>query len=141
MNDENIRQILSKAKNIAILGLSSDESKPSNEVARYLIAKGFNIIPISPRGGEILGYKAFTSLQEAFSDKSLLGKIDILDIFRKSEALPQIANEILSLTHKPKCVWVQLGLHNMEAKNLLDNAGLPYIENHCIKLEHERLLG
>ena len=148
MNDFEKTQILQTAKNIAILGLSPDESKASNIVARYLIAQGYNVIPIYPRlpsSGEILGRRAYVSLQEAF--KALCesckqsGTIDIINIFRKSEALEAAANEIIALKHKPKCVWVQLDLYNERAKEILQNAGIAYEEDSCIKLEHKRLLG
>lgn len=150
MNDFEKTQILQTAKNIAILGLSPDESKESNIVARYLITQGYNVIPIYPRlpsSGEILGRRAYASLQEAFSDEALRdscgqsGAIDILNVFRKSEALEAVANEIIALKHKPKCVWVQLGLRNDSAKAILQNAGIAYEEDSCIKLEHKRLLG
>lgn len=142
MQDFEKKQLLQKAKNIAILGLSPDESKASNVVARYLITQGFNVIPIYPRAnGEILGRKAYASLQEAFSDEALseCGGIDILNVFRKSEALQAVANEVLRLKNKPKCVWVQLGLFNEDAKVICENAGILYEENSCIKLEFERL--
>lgn len=142
MQDFEKKQLLQKAKNIAILGLSPDESRASNVVARYLIAQGFNVIPIYPRAnGEILGRKAYASLQEAFSDEALseCGEIDILNVFRKSEALQAVANEVLRLKNKPKCVWVQLGLFNENAKVICENVGILYEENSCIKLEFERL--
>lgn len=142
MQDFEKKQLLQKAKNVAILGLSPDESKASNVVARYLIAQGFNVIPIYPRAnGEILGRKAYASLQEAFSDEALseCGEIDILNVFRKSEALEAVANEVLRLKNKPKYVWVQLGLFNENAKAICENAGILYEENSCIKLEFERL--
>ena len=90
MNDFEKTQILQTAKNIAILGLSPDESKASNIVARYLTLQGFNVIPIYPRAnGEILGRKAYANLQEAFSDEALreCAGIVILNAFRKSEVL------------------------------------------------------
>lgn len=142
MQDFEKKQLLQKAKNVAILGLSPDESRASNAVARYLIAQGFNVIPIYPRAnGEILGRKAYASLQEAFSDEALseCGGIDILNVFRKSEALQAVANEVLRLKNKPKCVWVQLGLFNENAKVICENAGILYEENSCIKLEFQRL--
>lgn len=142
MQDFEKKQLLQKAKNIAILGLSPDESRASNVVARYLIAQGFNVIPIYPRAnGEILGRKAYANLQEAFSDEALseCGGIDILNVFRKSEALRAVANKVLRLKNKPKCVWVQLGLFNENAKVICENAGILYEENSCIKLEFQRL--
>lgn len=123
MNDFEKTQILQTAKNIAILGLSPDESKESNIVARYLIAQGYNVIPIYPRlpeSGEILGRRAYASLQEA---------------------LEAVASEIIALKHKPKCMWVQLDLYNERAREILQNAGIMYEEDSCIKLEHMRLLG
>lgn len=133
-------EVLKSAKNIAILGLSPDECKASNAVAKYLLAQGYNVIPIYPKippNGEILGKKAYPNLQEAFCQNS---KIDILNIFRKSEALEEIAQEIIALENKPKCVWVQLGLSNARAKEILTNAKIIYEENSCIKIEHKRLL-
>ena len=135
MIDTQKKEILKNAKTIAILGLSPDEQKPSNKVARYLLKEGYKIIPIYPKGGEILGCKAYVNLNDAFKENA----IDILDIFRKSEALFEVAQEILSLENKPKCVWVQLGLKNKEAKELLESKGFLYEEDSCIKLEHERL--
>lgn len=133
-------EVLKSAKNIAILGLSPDEGKASNAAAKYLLAQGYNVIPIYPKippNGEILGKKAYANLQEAFSQNA---KIDILNIFRKSEVLEEIAQEIIALENKPKCVWVQLGLSNARAKEILTNAKIIYEENSCIKIEHKRLL-
>lgn len=137
--DLQIKQILQEAKTIAILGLSPDESKPSNKVAKYLLEQGYRVIPIYPKGGEILGITAYCTLQEAFSGETKKGGIDILNIFRKSEAILGIAKEVLSLEAKPKCVWVQLGLFSPKSKEILENQGISYFENLCIKLEHQRL--
>ncbi|MDD6054932.1 MAG: CoA-binding protein [Helicobacter sp.] len=137
MQDSKLKDILKNSKTIAILGLSPDSNKPSFKVAEFLQNKGYKIIPIYPKGGEILGEMVYQTLQEAFSKNP---NIDILNIFRKSEALSGIANEILSLKTLPKCVWVQLGLQNKEAKALIESKNIAYIENLCIKLEHERLL-
>ncbi|WP_299545740.1 CoA-binding protein [uncultured Helicobacter sp.] len=131
-----MQNVLSNSKKIAILGLSPDPQKPSNKVAKYLQEKGYSIIPIYPKGGEILGVQAYTSLQDAFQDQK---DIDLVNVFRKSEALLEVAQEILNLPYLPKCVWVQLGLSNKDAKILLENAGITYFENACIKIEHQRI--
>ncbi|EEO26463.1 CoA-binding protein [Helicobacter winghamensis] len=131
-----MKKVLENSKKIAILGLSPDAQKPSNKVAKYLQDKGYSIIPIYPKGGKILGIKAYTSLQDAFSQET---DIDLLNVFRKSEALLEVAQEVLSLPYLPKCVWVQLGLNNKEAKELLENAGITYFEDACIKIEHQRI--
>ena len=136
MQDSKLREILQESKTIAVLGLSPDSSKPSFKVAQFLQNKGYKILPIYPKGGTILGVNAYTSLQEAFEAEE---RIDILNIFRKSEALFGIAQEVLMLKNPPQCVWVQLGLHCASAKEALENAGIAYVENLCIKLEYERL--
>ena len=94
--DLQIKQILEQSKTITILGLSPSEDKPSHKVAKYLLEKGYRIIPIYPKGGEILGMKVYRSLQEVFCDESIKqnGGVDVLDIFRKSEALLGIIQEI-----------------------------------------------
>ena len=136
MQDSKLREILQESKTIAVLGLSPDSSKPSCKVAQFLQNIGYKILPIYPKGGTILGVNAYTSLQEAFEAEE---KIDILNVFRKSEALFGIAQEVLMLKNPPQCVWVQLGLHCASAKEALENAGIAYVENLCIKLEYERL--
>ncbi len=98
LSDEIKREILQNAKTIMIVGLSPDTSKPSYHVASFLLEKGYDIIPIYPKGGEILGKKAFTSLKEAYIDMARKGvKCDIIDIFRKSEALPLVVSEICEI--------------------------------------------
>lgn len=140
LNDTQKVQILAQSKTIIIIGLSPDPTKPSHKVAAYLQAQGYTIIPIYPKGGEILGQKAFSTLQECIRALYAQGiHIDIINIFRKSQALPQIAQDIIDLGIKPQCVWVQLGLHNAQAKDMLTRAGIAYEENSCIKLEHQRL--
>lgn len=140
LNDTQKAQILAQSKVIVIIGLSPDLTKPSHRVAAYLQEQGYSIIPIYPKGGEILGQEAFPTLQKcALSLHAQNIDIDIINIFRKSEALPQIAQEILELKLKPKCVWVQLGLHNTVANAMLTQAGIAYEEDSCIKLEHQRL--
>lgn len=128
-----IKEILQTSKNIAILGLSNDINKPSYMVGEYLLNNGYNIIPIHPKYDEILGIKAYKSLQE------IDVRIDILNVFRKSEAIFGIAQELLQLKNKPKCMWVQLGIESKESKELLENSDIFYVENLCIKLEHKRL--
>ncbi|WP_300706487.1 MULTISPECIES: CoA-binding protein [Helicobacter] len=140
MQDSKMREILKESKIIAVLGLSPEESKPSHKVAKFLQNQGYEILPIYPKGGDILGVKAFTSLKEAFEAQDKAGvRIDILNVFRKSEMLPEIMREVLELQNPPLCVWVQLGLQNAQARKMLENTKIMYIENLCIKLEYERL--
>ena len=97
---------------------------------------GYEIIPIHPKGGEILGVRAYESLKDAFRAEA---QIDIVNVFRKSEALPQVAHEVLELPYLPKCVWVQLGLESKEARALIEGVKIFYVEDLCLAIEHKRL--
>lgn len=131
----NIKEDLKKAKKIAIVGLSPDTQKDSNEVAQYLQQKGFKIIPIYPKEDKILGEKVYRSVQEALENEC----VDILVIFRKSEICEQIAMEVLASKSLPKVFWMQLGISNSAAKNMLQSSGITVIEDKCIKIEHQNL--
>lgn len=130
-----IRENLRKAKKIAIVGLSPDRQKDSNEVARYLQQQGFKIIPIYPKEEKILGEKVYRSIQEALENEC----VDILVIFRKSEICEQIATEVLASKNLPKVFWMQLGISNLAAKNILQSSKIAVIEDKCIKIEHQNL--
>lgn len=130
-----IKKDLKKAKKIAIVGLSPDAQKDSNEVARYLQQQGFKIIPIYPKEERILGEKVYRSIQEALEDEC----VDILVIFRKSEICEQIATEVLASKNLPKVFWMQLEISNLAAKNILESSGIAVIEDKCIKIEHQNL--
>lgn len=130
-----IKKDLKKAKKIAIVGLSPDTQKDSNEVARYLQQQGFKITPIYPKEERILGEKVYRSIQEALENEC----VDILVIFRKSEICEQIATEVLASKNLPKVFWMQLGISNLAAKNILQSSGIAVIEDKCIKIEHQNL--
>lgn len=146
MNDTQKQEIFRQSTNIVVLGLSPDNTKPSYQVAHYLQTQGYCIVPVYPRGGEILGEKAYRSLYEAlYSMQQNKKSCDIINVFRKSEVLKEVALEIIESSREvgclPKCVWVQLGLCNMQAKSLLTQSGIWYEEDACIKIEHKRLMG
>lgn len=131
----NIKEALKKAQKIAIVGLSPDIQKDSNEVARYLQKQGFKIIPIYPKEEKILGEKVYRSVECALANEC----VDILVIFRKSEICEQIAREVLASKNLPKVFWMQLGISNSLAKDILQSSGISVIENKCIKIEHQNL--
>lgn len=131
MHDFVLREFLQGQK-IAILGLSPDSSKPSYEVGVYLKNAGYTLFPVYPRGEEILGFVVCHSLQE------LPCVVDVLVIFRKSEAVESVVREALQLRCARR-IWVQEGIHSEPAHRLCQEAGIPYIENRCIAKEHERL--
>lgn len=134
MNDAGrIKEILERAKTIAIVGISKKEDRDSFRVARYLKEKGYKIIPVNPQyaGEMILGEKVRSSLEEVEE------QIDILDVFRKPSAVFDIAK--MAVQKKIPVVWLQLGVVNEEAKNYMEKNGIEVIMDRCIKIEHQKL--
>jgi predicted CoA-binding protein len=130
-SDKEIKEMYN-LKNIAVVGLSPTEGKPSNYVSKYLIEKGYNIIPINPNYSEIMNRKAYGNVSE------VPDSIDILDIFRRSEDVLKIVKE--SLDKKGiKVVWMQKGIYNREAEDIANKNGLKVVYNRCMQEEHKRL--
>jgi predicted CoA-binding protein len=131
-NSEEIINIFKSTKTIAIAGLSPDESKASNMVAKYLQRAGFKIVPVYPKEDEILGEKVYRTLSE------IPFEIDMVDIFRKPDAIAAIVDEAIA-RGDVKTVWTQLGLVNNEAAKKAEEAGLKVVQNKCTKIEHAHL--
>jgi len=131
MGDEKLREILTNSKIIAVVGLSPKPERDSYEVAHYLQEAGYKIIPVNPMAKEILGEKVYLDLA------SIPEKIDIVDIFRRSEHVPPIVDEAISVG--AKTVWMQLGVVNEDAANKATEAGLDVVMDRCILREHKRL--
>ncbi len=137
-----IAQILNDSKTIAIVGLSNKPDRASNEVAAYLQANGYRIVPVNPSyaGDTILGETVYASLPEAADALAGSGqRIDIVDCFRKSEDIPPIARDAIAV--RAGCLWMQLDIENQAAADLARAAGLDVVMNHCIKIEHLSLNG
>ena len=127
-SNDKIRQLLVKAKTIAVVGLSSDPMRPSFDVSQYMQRKGYRIIPVNPNEQTVLGQKAYASLAEVTE------KIDLVDIFRRPEFVPEIIDEVIRL--KIPAVWLQEGvIHQAAAKKALD-AGVFVVMDKCIYKEH-----
>lgn len=131
-SDKEIIEIFNNTKTIAIAGLSPDESKASNMVAQYLQNAGFKIVPIYPKEETILGEKVYRSLRE------VPFKIDMVDIFRKPNAIATIVDEIIEIGNIDT-VWTQLGLVHNEAAKKAENAGMKVVQNKCTKIEHRNM--
>ncbi|MCP4345523.1 MAG: CoA-binding protein [Desulfobacterales bacterium] len=129
--DSDIKTILENSKTIAILGLSPKPERDSNMVARYLKENGYQIIPVHPGQEELLGEKAYGSLDD------IREPADIVDVFRSPAQIMPHAQEALRM--KPKVFWMQLGIENQEAAKLLTEAGVDVIMNRCIKVDHAKL--
>ena len=126
-----LRQILSSARNIAVVGLSPDESKPSNEVAKFLIERGFNVFPIYPKFDEILGRKVYRNLTQIDEN------IDIAVMFRKGEFASELVKD--AVKKGVKTLWLQLGITNDEAGAIARENGINFVQDRCIKTELQRL--
>ncbi len=124
-----IQEILQQSKTIAVVGLSSNPARPSYEVAEYLKRAGYKIIPVNPNEKEILGEKAYPDLL------SIPEPIDVVDIFRKPEAVPAIVRE--AIQKKAKVVWMQPGAENYDAADAAQAAGLETVVGMCRRAEHQ----
>jgi predicted CoA-binding protein len=135
-----IEQILRTARNVAVVGLSSKPDRASYEVAEYLQAQGYNIIPVNPAyaGQQILGQPVHATLQEAADALAQNGqRIDVVDCFRKSEDIPPVAKDAIAV--RAGTLWMQLGIENQVAADLARAAGLDVVMNHCMLVEHRKM--
>jgi hypothetical protein len=130
-SDDELREIYAGIKTIAVVGASNDESKAANEIPRYLQRQGFRIVPVNPRGGEILGERAYPSLTEVDVP------VDMVDVFRPSEETPAIARDAVSIG--AKVLWLQLGIESEEAERIAQEGGLTTVMNMCMGATHRRL--
>jgi predicted CoA-binding protein len=128
--DEEIKGILENNRTIAVVGLSTDPDKDSHRVARYLQEHGYHMVPVNPKTDEILGQKSYPNLTE------IPFAVDIVDIFRKIEAIPAIVDEAIAVG--AKVVWMQLGLAENRSAHKAMLAGLQVVMNKCLKIEHSR---
>lgn len=132
---QDIAPILQHCRTIAVVGLSPKPERASHDVARYMQAQGYRIVPVNPNAGvaEILGEKVYDSLLDA----SKLEKIDLVNCFRNSEDIPPIVDEAIAI--HAKAVWMQLGITNAAAAAKAQAAGLTVVQNRCLKIDHRSL--
>ena len=135
--DSLIRSVLTSVKRIALVGASASEARPSWIVAKYLIERGYDVVPVNPglAGQTILGKPVYASL------KDIPGPVDMVEIFRNSEAAGPITDEALALEPLPKVIWMQLSVRNDEAAARAEAKGVTVIMNRCPKIEYGRLSG
>ena len=136
-SDAYIRSILRTTKTIALVGASANEARTSYIVLKYLLARGYRVIPINPglAGKEILGQEVYASLAD------LPEPVDMIDVFRNSEAAGKVVDEVLALPWAPKTIWMQLSVRNDEAAGRAEAKGLQVVMNRCPKIEWGRLSG
>jgi len=129
---EIIKEVLKKYKNIALVGASKDLTKTSSVVMKYLQDYGFKVYPVNPsmKGESILGEKVFGNIKE------IDGPVEIVDIFRPSNEIAEIAKDAVKVN--AKVLWLQLDIRNEEAKKIVEKNDIIYIENECTKIEYEK---
>jgi hypothetical protein len=127
---DDIENILKESKIIAVVGISEKPERPSYRVAEYLQSKGYKIVPVNPKIKEVLGEKGYPDL------KSIPIKVDVVDIFRKSENIPPIVEDAIKIG--AKTVWMQEGIVNEEAAKRAKDAGLKVVMDKCMLKEHKK---
>lgn len=130
--DEEVAAILRQAKTIAVVGISHKEERDSHKVAKYLKEHGYRMIPVNPKYKEVLGEICYPDL------KSVPERIDVVDIFRNLEAIPEIVDEAIRVG--AGAVWMQLGLAHNQAAEKARCSGLKVVMNKCTKIEHQKMV-
>jgi predicted CoA-binding protein len=135
-------EALKQSRVVAVVGVSKNPEKEANSVPLYLIRHGFMVIPVNPTAGIIHGLKVYPSLAEL--PQELAVRVDVVEVFRPSQELPEIARQVVEMkkrTGKATVFWAQLGLENEEAKRILKENGVPYVMNVCMRTQHQLLDG
>lgn len=132
-SDADLRKIY-LLKNIAVMGMSKSEEKPAHFIPKYLIEHGYNVIPVNPTVTEVLGRKSYPSIADIGE------KIDIVDIFRKSEDVLAVIDDVINRKKDDiKVIWMQEGIYNEEAEKRAKENGMDVVFNRCMMAEHRRL--
>jgi predicted CoA-binding protein len=135
INDARLREILSTSPTIAVLGAHQEPEKAAYYVPEYLHEEGYRILSVNPQlhGEELFGQPVYKTLAE-------IGEpVDLVDVFRRSELIPQHVEDILAMSPRPKVVWLQLGIKNEDAARILEAAGITVVQNRCTLADHQRL--
>jgi predicted CoA-binding protein len=128
--DEVIERILSRTRRIAVVGASDDDVKPGNFVPAYMLEQGYDVVGVNPNHDEVFGKKCYPSLE------AVPGKIDLVSVFRRPLACADVTRQAILIG--AKAVWLQSGITNSDAKRLAAAAGIDYVENRCLMVEHRR---
>ncbi|MEL6889154.1 MAG: CoA-binding protein [Pseudomonadota bacterium] len=136
-SDAHLHDILTRTRSIAVVGVSTNPVRPSYFVARYLDLKGFEVHPVNPvyAGQTLLGREIVAGLGD------ITAPVDMVDIFRRSEAVPDIVDEALEVLPRLKTIWMQIGVRHAAAAARAEAAGITVIQDRCPKIEYQRLFG
>lgn len=134
-SDNFLRTILTRTKTVAVVGVSANQIRPSYYVARYLGLKGMRVIPVNPglAGQTLLGETVYADVTEVPDD------VDMVDIFRRSEAVPPIVDAALDRWPNLQTIWMQIGVEHPEAAAKAEARGVDVVQNRCPKIEYQRL--
>lgn len=130
-----LREILRASRRIAVVGLSPNPARPSHRVASYLQTAGYVIVPVRPGVASVLGQPAHPDLRSA----AAAGPIDIIDIFRRSEAIPDLVDDCIAV--RPRLVFLQVGVIHAVSADRLEGEGIPTVMDRCLMVDHHQLLG
>jgi predicted CoA-binding protein len=135
MTDEELRDLLRRTRVIAVVGLSANPDRPSNQVAWYLHHQGYRLFGVNPRCPvpEVFGVPLLPSLDQVPEP------VDVVDVFRRPEYAPEVAREAVAVG--ARALWLQAGIRSAEARAIAEDGGLAYVEDRCLKVDHARLLG
>ncbi|OLD21815.1 MAG: CoA-binding protein [Acidobacteria bacterium 13_1_40CM_3_65_5] len=133
--EEELRSLLNRAHTIAVVGLSPNPMRPSNSVAHYLQRSGYTIVPVNPGHAVILGEKSYPTLSDAAREHA----IDIVDVFRRSEHAGAVVDEAIALRPAPQLIWLQQGVVDVTAQARAAKAGIPFVMDRCLAIEHRHL--
>lgn len=136
-SDAYLRDILKSVKTVAVVGVSAKTVRPSYFVARYLSLKGFRVIPVNPglEGQELFGERVYADVSDIPFD------VDMVDIFRRSEAVPPIVEASLDRWPNLNAIWMQIGVEHAQAAALAEDRGVKVVQNRCPKIEYQRMFG
>lgn len=137
MSDEAMRSLLATARTIAVVGMSDRPDRDSNQIGAYLLRSGYRVVPVNPSVREALGQPSYPSLAAIPPDVP----VDIVDVFRRSEAVPGVVEDALSMRPLPRAVWLQLGVRDEASGEKVRARGLQFTQDLCIMVQHRRLLG
>jgi predicted CoA-binding protein len=132
-DDDSIRGLLGRVRRIAVVGLSPKPHRDSHRVARYLLERGYEIVPVHPREERILGQSVYRRVQD------VPGPVDLVDVFRRSQALPEVIDDALAA--RASALWLQLGCVDEAGARRAREAGMTVVMDRCLMVEHARLLG
>jgi uncharacterized protein len=128
---DELRRIYEETTTIAVVGASGDERKPAHTIPRYLQRQGYRVIPVNPKGGEILGEKVYERLEDVPES------IDVVDVFRPSAETPDVARDAVKVG--AKVLWLQEGIESEEAERIASEGGLRVVMNRCMGATHHQL--